>query len=73
MRKAGLMNQPARATVVVKKDWLHTCGHTEYSRDTPFLVLKRFKVSGFDFYDVQVPWQEAPWTVAEWRIVGYTL
>lgn len=62
------MERTVKATIRVKVEWLHACGRREYHKDTSFLVLRKFNVSGFDFYEVQVPWQETPWVVAEWRL-----
>lgn len=57
---------PILATVAV--EWLHACGRREFDTDQEYLVLRRYKVGGFYFYELQVPWQEAPWTVAVWRL-----
>ena len=57
-----------KITAKVDPEWLHAFGQYDYD-DTSFLIVDRFRCAGYWFYELMVPWQEAPWVVAEWRLV----
>lgn len=54
--------------VTVSKEWLHACGQRQYDTDQAFPVVRHYTLNGWEFWDIEVPWQTRPWTVIEWRL-----